>query len=258
MTKIFKKLAFLALTITAATAIASNIADINKTIQDLINANLESNQKVNFEFTKLETNEFQTLSFGLKANLWAKSLTSDNELNLKLEPVEYEYNNGIDPTLKFGINLTTDLTKILTREEINDLAQEVESIILNVSSSFLADYGDAATVTTQIDQFKKDSDGNVTEMSGNFRIKINKPLLPEDIRIEDVPFEEVFVTASVTLTNIQLNIESKLNPLNRHFKQDEVGLKEYLDKVINKDPSTLEAIAEGLNTMVQYLSLILK
>lgn len=232
------------LTFTASVSFANNIdvGKLNSQFKNLLAPFQNQNTIADVTFNDLNLSDDRVDKVGLSAQYYKKGST--NTLNLKLDNLQYDYNNGISPKTFIAGSLGIDLTKLLPQEEINEIVPGVVEYIdelLEMSSD--EDYGDALDFNGAVTSATKDSSGNYTGFSALFAANIDLNKLPQSTPVEEVAIKGAALSVSLNVKEgIHFHGYFISNPDYKSFKEDEEGLTELLQKLVANDPEEMQQI----------------
>jgi|GEM_PF-4554210 len=181
-----------------------------------------------------------------------------NHFNLKLDNLSYNYGDGTKPTTVFKGSVDLDFTKLIPQDQINKMIPLAAEMVEQFAKSYSAeDYEDAASVHGVVTSTTVDGRGNYTGLSAFLSAKIDLAKLPERTPKDSVIATEVVVSLDINLkTGVKVDGYIVSNPAYYGFKQDEVGLKELLDKLLARDEDAMASIqsyAEEINRDAEYV-----
>ena len=226
---------------TAAFASTGTVAELNTEIARLLQPFQNEKTVANLIFRDIRTDEVRTLALALNG-IYRKA-GSQNNLEIRLDDVSYDYGNGAAPITKLHAGIGIDLTKVMPQEQINDLIPSVEQMVQSLAKDATREYGDAVTVTAEVTDKKQDDAGNYVSIKAKLGAVIDLAKLPEGKPSEDV----LFTSASAELAiSVKDGIDVKLvivsNPAYKGFRRDQKGLKETLEQLLARDPKQLAEI----------------
>jgi hypothetical protein len=246
-----KSVKFVLLGAVAAMSVAAvSVSDVNSKVAALL---APFNNKVtvaSVEFTDLNIDAVKTLDFGVKAKFW--KVGSQNELTLKVDNVEYHFGDGQNPALSAHVSVGLDLVKIFGQDGINEMAEGLGEMVKGLASQYTEKYGEAATLEADVNQIVKDEKGNVLSAKVFVTASIDFSKLPANLKLEDVEFKKFELSASVSNRTVEIGGSAVLNPAYKGFRQDEDGLKEYIEKLLNEDQETYESLAGLISALDSF------
>lgn len=247
----------LLLTASVATAATLSVKDLNLEIGRILQPFQTNETIAQVVFSKLEANSERALSAGV-AILYRKT-GSQNTLEINVPELSYEYGDGSAPTTMVKGSVKLDLTKIISQDKLNDLIPGVEDTIKMLATNFTQEYGDAVTVETEITEKNQDASGNYISVSGNISFSIDMSKLPQTVRPEDVPVLSGSVMLGVDVNSgATFDATVKSNPAYKAFNRDNAGLKEYIDRLLAKDPQLLRSILDAFTGLDRYAGSIVE
>lgn len=243
MKKVFLALG-LGFTLAANVFAADNtIEQLNSEIVTILAPFQDEATVANLYFNALETNAERALQVAV-TGLYRK-IGPQNTVALKIDNISYDYGNGLSPTTIVKGSAGVDLSKLMSQEEINRMFDDAAELIEDVVKKNSEEYGDAASIKGIITSTSKDVHGNYTGLTALLTAKIDLSKLPEGMESEDV-------IATDAALSIALNVKTGLtvegfvvsNPEFRGFKEDQEGLKEFLDKLLARDEEEMQKIQD--------------
>jgi hypothetical protein len=193
-------------------------------------------------FGDLNVDAVRALDFSITA-IFAKK-GPENELVLKLQNTSYHYGDGTAPTVTGDLSLQLDLVKVFGQKSLNDLSSELDSLVKQTVADYSKKYGAAVSLDIAVDELNKDAQGDFDSAKLHLNATIDFNQLPANLKAEDVEFKALNVLLSVSKKDLGAKVQVALNPLNKYFKTDEPGLKEYIEKLLNEDSETYKNIFE--------------
>lgn len=240
--KLFKRIlpALLLVATTAFAAYAITKDQVNQKIAELLLPINDQNTNAQLVFTDLKIDDVRTLDFGMDASLI--KIGKENTLDFKLKNISYHYNNGINPLVTAEVMFKYDLLKGFGQGAINEMASNFEEMTTGFVDEFTKTYGEAAKLDVAMDELTKDQNGNVVSAKAHLNVVIDFNKLPAEVSPEDIEFKSIQIVLSADHSQVGGRVQSVLNPLHGSFSEDQVGLKEYIEKLLNEDKETYEFI----------------
>ncbi|CAM2946667.1 Uncharacterised protein [Legionella steigerwaltii] len=196
------------------------------------------------KFDAVEINNERALKVAVNG-LYSK-IGSKNSFTLKVDNLGYDYKDGTSPTTTLKGSLGLDLTKLLTREQSNEMVPQAIELLEETVKSYIEEYDDAVFIKGEVTSTTKDDNGNYTGLSALVAIKIDLDKLPEYISREDIMATDAFFAVTLNLkTGITIDAFVVSNPEYLRFKEDQMGLKEVLEELLTRGKET-RAIIETL------------
>jgi hypothetical protein len=237
-----KRLLFFPALFLSTMAFASSlnpVQELNEEIQKILLPFQNEKTEARLTFAAIETDAVRALSAKLSGIY--KKIGNNNQLEIALNDLSYNYGNGTAPTTNVNLNLNTDLTKILSQDDINDFIPGLEQTIIDAAKGFTEEYGEAISLTVAITDKTQDENGNYTAIAGSILFNIDLAKLPEGKLAQDVPVLSGNAAISVQVKNgIQITATVISNPQYTGFQENNQGLKEILEKLLAKDAETLD------------------
>jgi hypothetical protein len=254
-----KKLLFFPALFLSAIAMASSlnpVIELNAEIQKILLPFQNEKTEARLTFDAIETDAVRALS--LKLSGIYKKLGSNNQLEVLLSDLSYNYGNGSTPTTALKAALNTDLTKIVSQDDINDFIPGLEQTIIELAKGFTEEYGEAIQVEVKITDKSQDQNGNYTGIVGFLNFNIDLTKLPEGKLVEDVPVVSGTATISVQVkSGVGIDATVISNPQYKGFQENNEGLKEILDKLLAKDAATLDQFRSLFQQLEDFAKQIL-
>lgn len=236
MRKLFAGLAiFVSLTAFAASI---QVDDLNKEIKNLLASIQDENTQAEIAFSDIKTDENRTLNFSVSGFLAKQSPT--NFISIAVNPLSYNFGDGTAPQVEFVGALVTDLSKLISQEQFNEIVPDVEQTIKELADQFAAEFKEALTIDAKVTEKNQDSAGDFTNVKGHIDLALDLTRLPEEVKAEDVPVTAVRVEVDLTFkVGVNLAVQATMNPNYKGFKDGNKGMKEYLDKLLAQDPKVM-------------------
>lgn len=242
-----KTLFALGLGLVAATVAIAAPTDAVKQLNDEIVRILAPFQnpvtKASMNFKTIKTDSVRALEVKLGA-LYRK-IGEQNKLEVKIDDISYAYGNGKAPATKFRGSLGIDLTKLISQKDLNEIIPGIEQMIQDMAKDFISEYGDAATVVAKVTEKRTDAEGNYTSIKAYINARIDLSKLPAEVKLEDVLFTNAMLNVSLDVKKgAGLSASIISNPEYKGFREDQRGLKEMLDKLLERDPAQIKEIED--------------
>jgi hypothetical protein len=219
----------------------SGLKQLNAQVLSMLTPLQNATTQANLVFKKVRTDSAHALDLSVHGDY--KKTGPANTLELKLSHFHYHFGDGSSPWTRFNAFIGVDLTKLLPQDQINQLIPQLQETLQGLVKEFAQDYGDAATITVQTSNEKKDAQGNYVSLEAKIGVTIDLDKLPATTPKDSVMFTGAKIHLSVDLTkgaDIRGVVYS--NPAYSDFAQDQQGLKEYLNLLLKQDPQTLQDI----------------
>ncbi len=239
----FKSLAITTVSVLSLAAIS--IPQVNEKVTNLLKPFNNSTTSSKIEFKHLNINTERALDF--QAILGYKKSGEQNTFALNMENIEYHYGDGQNPKLNFAGSIELDLIRALGQPFINEMAAHIADISVDLSKQFMAKYGNAVKIDAAVDELKKDEQNNVESVKMHFTAQIDSSQLPNDLKPEDVEFKTLSFAISATRKNMGINGHIIMNPLYKSFRRDQVGLKEFIEGLLNEDAQVYSGLQEFIS-----------
>lgn len=228
------------------------IDKLNKEIKNgLVDYNNETT-KAQLTFRELESNKKRAIALSLKA-LYEKT-GKYNKIKLDIADVSYSYPEEAEalPTVKVRAMLATDFTKILPREQIDEMAKDLEEMLREESKSALDKYGAAAKLTISIDEKNVDENGHIVSIAGGLRVKIDFKKLPANLPADEVEFSDAQLKFELGINGGGVRVKVTMNPKHRSFLEDQRGLKELIDGLLSGETKELREALEIIGYLDRF------
>lgn len=241
MKKFFMGLALFA-SVTAFAVVADiRVNDLNKEIKNLLAEFQNADTQVEVVFADIKTDATRTLNFSVSGFLAKKGPA--NYVNLVVQPLSYDYGNGTSPKAQVLASLGTDLSKLITQVDFNEMVPDIEKTIEELAKDFTQEFGAALTIDAKVTDKSQDAQGNYTTVKGHIDLAIDHSKLPPELKTEDVPVTAARLDVDLTFKQgVSLGLKLALNPKFKGFNEDEKGMKEYLDKLLAQDPELMDRL----------------
>lgn len=228
--------------IAAAFAHNDSLEQLNSQVAELLSPFQNQTTIAQLVFDKLELSAERTNNLALHALY--RQVGQQNIFELKLDNLSYNYENEL-PKTTFKGSLSTDLTQIISQDQINDLVPGAAELIEQIVSDFVREYEDAVSVKGDVTSITQDAEGNYIGLTALFSMKIDLNKLPEYKSIEEVMITDAMVSMSLNVkTGFSLDAVLISNPKYLGFNQDERGLKEMLEQLLAGNEEALGAIED--------------
>lgn len=161
---------------------------------------------------------------------------SKNFFELKVDNLSYDYGDGTSPTTVIKGSIGLDLTTFLTREESNVFIPGFIELVGDIVNNYTIEYGDAVFVKGVITSTTKDDEGNYSGVTALIATKIDLDKLPENLSRDSVMAIEAVFSVTLNLkTGIGLDAFVVSNPEYSGFQENQMGLKEMLELLLERD-----------------------
>jgi hypothetical protein len=226
----------------AVASTATSVTEVNSAIQQILAQFQNRLTAVKVEFKKIEIDDVRAKE--AEVTIGYKKSGSVTTLELNIPKLSYDYGDGTAPTTKLRGQLKLDLTKVFSQREINDLVPSLEQAILDTAAGMTEEYGDAISMDVKITDKKQDEQGNYVSMKGRLKFKFDFAKLPPNRPKNKVLLSAGQIDVNLNVqTGVGFNVSIVSNPEFDGFKKDNDGLKEYLEKLLAKDPEVLNSIS---------------
>jgi len=199
-------------------------------------------------FNTIETNVDRVLKVAV--NSFYRKIGSQNKLELKIDNLSYDYSDGVTPRAILRGSVNVDITKILSREELDQTIPDIEKLVEQFVESSTEKYSDAVSVKGVLTSTTKNDNGNYTALTALISIKLDLKKLPEDVDAEEIMATDVGVSLSIDLEKgVTIDAFVDSNPGYKGFKKGQMGLKEGLEALLAGDEKTLSVIRRLLGEL---------
>lgn len=219
--------------------------EVNQKVEQILAPFNNATSAMAVRYTELNIDSVRALDFGMNA-LIAKTGT-ENKLVLKLQNASYHYGNGTAPTMKANVSFQLNLVKAMGQTNLNNLGKDLDIEVKNIVKGYARKYGKAGALDVGVDELNNDAQGNFESAKLHLYAKVDLNNLPENLKIEDVEIKGFRLLATVNKAGFNAKITVVLNPQFKYFEQDEPGLKEYIEKLLNEDPSAYQKISDAID-----------
>ena len=236
---------------TAVAATTLSIGDVNARLKEMLSQFNNETTAIDFAFSLLEFNEKNVISVGFGGLFEKKGEV--NELKFKLTDLSYNFNAGVNPTVNAEASLDLDMVKAIGHTNINEMGDMAVEFLKDSIREIGEKYGDAISVIVEIDKYKTDDKGNLSELAFHLDINIDPEKLPEDLPVEELEILSTSVVFDFNLARASLGLNVVMNPKYKRFGKDGEGLKEVLEALVAGDEEIWEGfkvVFEGIDDFV--------
>ena len=233
------------LTLIANAFAADNIIDqLNEQVVNILAPFQNETTVAQLTFSAMETNADHAVKVAVSA-FYSKA-GSENLIEVKLDNLSYDYNEGLAPKTIFKGSFGFDFTNFLSQDMINTMCDRIVPYVEEMMKGYYLDYfGDAVTVRGVVTSATKDARGNYTGLTGLFSVKIDLNKLSDDQRSEDIFATEAVLSFTINAkTGVMIDSFVVNNPAYVGFNKGQIGLKEFLDKLVASDEEVVDLITE--------------
>lgn len=232
------------------------LAELNSAVEQLIAPLRNQTTEARLTFKSIELNDERAIALTLDGHF--KKTGPANFAELRIDDLSYRYGDGSAPTTHIKGFVGTDFSKLIPQEQLNKMIPQLEGIVQSVASQFTTEYGAAATVSVEVLGKEQDAAGNYVGLTARLNATVDMSLLPQSVKPEDVFVKSASaeVVAHVN-RGLGLDIVVVSNPLYKGFAKDNQGLKETLEKLLNRDPKQMDQIHRfffDLNEVAQRIA----
>lgn len=232
----------------AAHATLSAVSDLNQIAVEVLQPYQNDNTQANLEFVTVNANDQHVLQG--QAHAFFQKVGTKNTLSLKLDDVNYAYNNGQTPSAQIKGALGIDLSKLFPQEDLNNLASDLDGTVKALADDYIKDYGAAVTLNTETKELNKDAAGNVVSAKAVVTLSFDYSKLPANQKAEDIVIKSALIDLGLNVkTGLTFSGTVQSNPAYKGFKAGEIGLKESLDLMLKRDPAALQKVKDFFNKL---------
>lgn len=233
------------------------VAKLNEQIVTILAPYQNQATVAQFKFNAIETNSERAVQVAL--DTFYKKVGSVNQFQFKIDNLSYSYNDGQSPTTIIKGSVDADFTRFLKQDEMNQIITNAAEMIEGMAKEYGKEYGDAASVKGVVTSTAKDSQGNYTGLTALISAKIDLSKLPEEVDVTDVIATDAVVSVAIDLKKgAKIDAYIVSNPKYRGFDEDQLGLKEVLDKLLASDEESLEMIDSYISRLDQLATYIVE
>ncbi|KGP63062.1 hypothetical protein EP47_09015 [Legionella norrlandica] len=228
---------------------SNNVLDqLNSEVINILAPFQNETTSAQLTFNAIETNAERIVKVAV--NGFYKKIGSQNIFEVKLDNLSYDYGNGLSPTTIIKSSVGIDFTKLLPQEQLNMMIPMASEMLEQIAKEQYEDYGDAISMRSVITSTTKDSEGNYTALTALVSAKVDLSKLPEDMASENVMATDVVFSLTINLkTGVAVDAFFISNPDYIGFKENEIGLKEVLDKLLARDEEAMDEILGLIQTI---------
>ncbi len=231
--------------VSALSLAAISVPHVNEKVATLLKPFNNATTSSKIEFKHLNINSERALDF--QATLNYKKTGEQNIFALNMENIEYHYGDGQNPKLNFVGAIGLDLVRALGQPFINAMAENIAEIAVDLSKEFTTKYGNAVKIDAAVDELKKDEQNNIESVKMHFTAQIEISQLPNDLKPEDVEFKTLSFAISATRKNMAVTGYIVMNPIYKSFRRDQVGLKEFIEGLLNENPEVYKGLQDFIH-----------
>jgi len=236
-----------------ANASAEQLAALNASIAEaLAPINQQPNTRAEVVFTKLATNDQRAVDVAVKLRYQKKG--PRGELDVDLQELVYSFPEapGSIPETRAKLAIKVNLLNFLSQKDINALGPQADKFIAGYLEDYRRRYGSAATLDIRMTHKDYEGEGenrNLTGLGLVFNADIDLSKLPQGRDPKQELLTSIQAQLEIGLKAMEGTLRFLSNPHSRYFERDQRGLKDSLEKLIQRDPKAIEEIRR----MVGYL-----
>lgn len=208
--------------------------------------------------------QIEVADFGMRGNVtekWASTARVTktgpiNTLDLNVRSLKYDFPQGGNPSVYLDAQVAFDFVKAVGQTNVNELAELIPDIILDLLSDYTQPYGDSLDLAIGVDEIRKDAQGDVEFVKISGRGQIDLERLPAGLERKKQPVVSVELQANATRTGFSLAVNAVLNPGYEGFETNQIGLKQILEGLIARDPQLVlrvESIIKEIDSIAGFL-----
>jgi len=236
--------------IAAPAPTADRLTRLNQFVVEQLKPFNDAQTSTRLAFTHLSMNAARVVWAAMDIDLSKKG--PKNEIEISVRDFEYFYPElpGATPTFKGTATGRTDILRFLSQSQLNVVAPVLDTVIAEFAKPFLSDFGNAITLNVKVTEVRKDPKGNVTGVSFDVNSSVDPSRLPRgvDPRTAIVARLQAKGRADVA-TGISVEFNGECNPKAKAFEPGQEGLKEIIEKILNRDPQAIAQISGYLKTL---------
>lgn len=207
----------------------SPLADqLNEASAALLSYIINDNTTAQMQFSEVDMDADHVLNLAFSSNY--RKVGRYNTLVLKIDNYRYNYNNGLSPTSSLKGSLGFDATKMIPKDELDEVMSTGIHLIESISDQISERYRDMIVLRGVVTSTPKDAQGHFLGLSALFSLKVDIERLPEP---EGMPILEGTATISLDVKK-GLTFEGFVvhNPHCLSYEKIYPGLKEIIEGVI--------------------------
>ncbi|TAL60115.1 MAG: hypothetical protein EPN84_10095 [Legionella sp.] len=232
----------------------SNVDILNKMMTNALEPFQSATTVAKFNFNALDMNDERVLKVDVNS-LYSK-VGAKNKVELKIDNLAYDFGNGTAPKTTVKAAFNTDITKIVSPDQLEEIIPNLSTIIENFAKDYTEEFGDAITIESVVTSTSKDTDGKYIGLNGFISFKIDLSKVPAE-EVKEIPLTEAVVSLGVNLkTGISIDGYIVSNPASYYFDRDQKGLKEYFETLLSGDTETLNTLLAFLVQLDRYAEII--
>ena len=218
----------------------ANVETLNSAVKNLLADFNNAVTVAELKFDDVKVDNQRALS--VKASGIFRKIGATNALEVKVDEVSYEYGDGTAPTTKISGSISLDLLKLISQQDINGMAPSVEDMVKGFAQNFTQDYGNAVAVDAKVSDKQMNEKGDLESISIHLGMKLDLAKLPAEKPANEEMIRELSVDFKIGVKGAAINVTAVSNPDYKGFQEDQTGLKEVLEKLLNVDAETLQEI----------------
>lgn len=257
--KFKKSFLLLPLVLASVAAVASidPVAELNEAITQVLKPlqNERTNATVQFGAMEILPQGVKKLVFD--SALKKIGINSGRLANIRLSGNYANAFDGTDPQTNVKLSANFDLLSLIPQKDINELGNSIEELVKGLLES-QGEYGDAITMVANVTEKVVDGDGNLQKIALLIDIKLDLSKLPADKPIDGEMLKELHIEGDISLNGISLALGFASNPAYKGFAEGQMGLKEWLEKLLARDSDTMKQVYEYAQTLSELSEYLVK
>ena len=193
----------------------------------------------------LDTSDEHVLNLALSS--FYNRVGSQNTLDLQINNLDYNYNDGVAPKANLKGSFGIDFTVFVSPSNINYFAKNFIVVVESIMRDYEHEFRDAFSFSASVTSTTKDASNNYTGLTSLISAKIDVTKLPEWVSSEDVIVTDAVLSLNLNAkTGISFDGFVVLNPAYKAYQEGEDGLKEFFEKLLENDQQIIATINDFL------------
>jgi len=245
-------------TIIAATAMAAalTLEQVNTKMSQLVAPFNNQTTQVSLVFTDLLADAQRALKFGVDFSYAKQGL--DNKVEIKLDEIRYDYDNGVNPRGQARLSIQTDLVKAFGQPTVNGMGEALGDLAKDFVSGFGEKYGDALSVEAKTSNLVRSEKGDIRSISIELNAAIDFSKLPANVSATEIEVRNFKLVANLNTQGIAARLIVGINPSYKGFKTGEFGMKEMIEKIVSEDQQSYKDIQQLLAIADMFITNLLE
>lgn len=220
---------------------AERLVQLNAAIKDMLAPFNTQLSKASVIVDKAKTNEQRAVELSATFDYSRTGEAGNASLEGRAEYSFPEAANA-EPAVALKLSTEFDLLRVASQKDINRLAASLQSLIDGYARQQLRRYGSAAKVEARVAPITTDARGDVNAVGATLSADIDVSKVPPGSDPKSVLFSSLRAAAVFTRKTIALDVSLVVNPKSRYFEKDAEGLKEYVEKLLARDPRLMREL----------------